>query len=280
MKPDRASSLTGSGRATAADAQTQAELDLAQPREEAAQPERGHADLHMHTSFSDGWPGPVQVVRQARQLGLAVIAVTDHDTIEGALWAADYAGSSGLAPEVIVGEEISTRQGHVVGLFLEKRIRPGQSAAATIAAIHRQGGIAFAPHPFWRTKNPSRPRRVHGVGWQAAELDFDAIEVENSTPGFYLFNQMAQRLTQDGDRAALGNSDAHILDAIGRSYTSFPGHTAIALRRAIEGRRTRAHRQRYPPLALVRYAAWGIEHRRLRPLAPARRRARAGGGGA
>jgi predicted metal-dependent phosphoesterase TrpH len=273
MKADRASSLTGSGRATAADAQPQAEPDPAQPAADPAQPERAQADLHMHTSFSDGWPGPVQVVRQARRLGLAVIAVTDHDTIEGALWAADYAGSSGLAPEVIVGEEISPRQGHVVGLFLEKRIRPGQSAAATIAAIHRQGGIAFAPHPFWRTKNPSRPRRVHGVGWQAAELDFDAIEVENSTPGFYLFNQLAQRLNEDAGRAALGNSDAHILDAIGRSYTSFPGRTALELRRAVEGRLTEAHRRRYPAMALVRYAAWGIEHRRLRRLASARRSA-------
>src|ERR1700737_5476539 len=103
MKAYRASSLTGSGPATAADGQTQAELDLAQPREAAAQPERGHADLHMHTSFSDGWPGPVQVVKQARQLGLAVIAVTDHDTIEGALWAAGYAGRSGVPSEGIVG---------------------------------------------------------------------------------------------------------------------------------------------------------------------------------
>jgi predicted metal-dependent phosphoesterase TrpH len=235
--------------------------------------ERGRADLHIHTSFSDGWPGPVEVVRRARELGLAVIAITDHDTIEGALWAADFANQSRLPPRVIVGEEVSTRQGHVVGLFLQRRIRPGQSAAAAVAAIHEQGGLAFAPHPFWRTETPTRTQRIHGVGWQAAELDFDAIEVENSTPGFYLFNQMAQRLNRDGSRASLGNSDAHILDAIGLSYTSFPGHTAPALRRAIEGRKTRAHRLRYPPLALVRYAAWGIEHRRLRRLASNRRSA-------
>jgi predicted metal-dependent phosphoesterase TrpH len=264
MKAKGASSLSDQGKDQKREVRRRARPPTA---------ERGRADLHIHTSFSDGWPGPVDVVRRARELGLAVIAVTDHDTIEGALWAADFADGSRLAPQVIVGEEVSTRQGHVVGLFLDKRVRPGQSAAATVAAIHEQGGIAFAPHPFWRTESQGRSRRVHGVGWRAAELDFDAIEVENSTPGFYLFNQMAQRLTQDGDRAALGNSDAHILDAIGRSYTSFPGHTAIALRRAIEGRRTRAHRQRYPPLALVRYAAWGIEHRRLRRLAQSRRSA-------
>ncbi|MBJ7600804.1 MAG: phosphotransferase [Candidatus Nephthysia bennettiae] len=234
---------------------------------------RGRADLHIHTTFSDGWPGPVEVVRRGRRLGLDVIAVTDHDTIEGALWAADYSGRAGAGPEVIVGEEVSTRQGHVVGLFLERRVRPGQSPAATIAAIHEQGGIAFAAHPFWRTPSQARGRRVHGVGWLAADLDFDAIEVENSTPGFGLFNQMAVRLNQDVGLAPLGNSDAHILDAIGRSYTSFPGQTAAAFRQAIEERRTQAHRLRYPALALMRYAAWGLEHRRQRRLASARRSA-------
>ena len=69
--------------------------------------ERGRADLHIHTSFSDGWPGPVDAVRRARQLGLAVIAITDHDTIEGALWAADFAHGSGQAPHVIVSPLMS-----------------------------------------------------------------------------------------------------------------------------------------------------------------------------
>jgi predicted metal-dependent phosphoesterase TrpH len=244
----------------------------------SVEPPRGRADLHMHTRFSDGWPGPVEVVRRARRLGLDVIAVTDHDIIEGAQWAADYAGRLGGGLEVIVGEEVSTRQGHVVALFLEKRIRPGQSAAATVAAVHEQGGIAFAPHPFWRTQSQprgrkGRVRRVHGVGWLAAELDFDAIEVENSTPGFYLFNQMALRLNAEVALPALGNSDAHILDAIGRSYTSFPGRTSAELRRAIGEGTTQAHGLRYPALALVRYAAWGLEHRRQRRLASARRSA-------
>jgi predicted metal-dependent phosphoesterase TrpH len=234
---------------------------------------RGRADLHIHTTFSDGWPGPVEVVRRARRWGLDVIAVTDHDTIEGALWAADYAGRLGGRPEVIVGEEVSSRHGHVVGLYLEKRVKPGMPAAATVRAIHEQGGVAFAPHPFWRTQSQARGRRVHGVGWLAGDLDFDAIEVENSTPGFYLFNQMAARLNQDAGLAPLGNSDAHILDAIARSYTSFPGSTAADLRVAIEEARTQAHRRRYPAMALVRYAAWGLEHRRQRRLAAARRSA-------
>src|SRR2546430_13305684 len=114
-------------------------------------PKRGRADLHMHTTFSDGWPEPHQLVDHARSAGLDVIAVTDHDTIEGALRAADFAASRPDAPHVIVGEEVSSRHGHILGLFLERRVRPGMSAAATVDAIHDQDGIAIAAHPFWRT---------------------------------------------------------------------------------------------------------------------------------
>jgi predicted metal-dependent phosphoesterase TrpH len=223
---------------------------------------RGSADLHIHTCFSDGWPTPTDVVEHARELsGLNVIAITDHDTIEGALRAADYAARY-RRPHVVVGEEVSSRDGHIVGLFLTKRVRAGMSAAATIHAIHEQGGLAFAAHPFWRTERAGRRRTVHGVGWLAAELDFDGIEVENATPGFYLFNQLAARLTYGAARASLGNSDAHILDAIGRAYTTFPGTTPAALRKAIEQRRTLAQRERYRALGLVRYAAWSFNHQR------------------
>jgi predicted metal-dependent phosphoesterase TrpH len=233
--------------------------------------EFGRADLHMHTSFSDGWPSPGALVDHVAGLDhLDVIAVTDHDTIEGALHAAELAAGRPDAPAVIVGEEVSSRHGHILGLFLEKRIPPGMTAAATVAAIHDQDGVAVAAHPFWRTDRPGRERAIHGVGWWAADLEFDAIEVENATPGFYLFNQMARRLCEAAGCAEVGNSDAHIADAIGLAYTSFPGRTPQALRAAIAARRTEAQRLRYPALALVRYAAWGIEHRRQRRLAAAR----------
>jgi predicted metal-dependent phosphoesterase TrpH len=226
--------------------------------------ELGRADLHLHTHYSDGWPSPPAVVEAAGKLGLDIIAITDHDTIEGALRAAEYVSHRAGAPALIVGEEVSSRDGHILGLFLERRVRPGMSARATVDAIHRQGGVAVAAHPFWRTERQARSSRVHGVGWEAVQLDFDAIEVENSTPGFYLFNQMAHRACDSVGRPELGNSDAHIVDAIGRAYTTFPGRTPAALRLAIEQRTTRAHRTPYQAVGLLRYAAWGIERRRQR----------------
>jgi predicted metal-dependent phosphoesterase TrpH len=222
---------------------------------------RGRADLHAHTTASDGWPSPQQLVDQARRVRLDVIAVTDHDTIEGALRACEHASRRGKL-EVIVGEEVSSRDGHIVGLFLQKRIRPGMSAAATVHAIHDQGGLAVAVHPFWRTQRRTRGARVHGVGWLAAELDFDAIEIENATPGFYFFNQLARRLNVGLGSADVGGSDAHIVDAIGRAYTEFPGKTSKMLRAAIEAGTTVAGRQRYRAMGLMRYAAWGLNHER------------------
>ncbi len=222
---------------------------------------RGRADLHMHTTHSDGWPSPHELVDYARATNLDVIAVTDHDTIEGALRAKEHASKRSRV-EVVIGEEVSSRNGHIVGLFLEKRVRPGMSAAATVDAIHEQDGLAIAVHPFWRTQRRARGGTVHGVGWLAAELEFDAIEVENATPGFYVFNQMARRLHMGLGIAQIGSSDAHILDAVGRAYTEFSGRTPQALRKAIVAGATMAGRERYRAVGLMRYAAWGLNHQR------------------
>jgi predicted metal-dependent phosphoesterase TrpH len=96
----------------------------------------------------------------------------------------------------------------------------------------------------------------------AAELDFDGVEVENATPGFYLLNQLAHRLNLGLGAAELGGSDAHIVDAVGRAFTEFVGTTPAALRKAIENGETRAGRKRYQAVGLMRYAAWGLNHER------------------
>jgi predicted metal-dependent phosphoesterase TrpH len=216
----------------------------------------------MHTTASDGWPSPHELVDYARATALDVIAITDHDTIEGALRACDHAASRRSKLHVVIGEEVSSRDGHIVALFIERRVRPGMSAAATVHAIHEQNGLAVAVHPFWRTQRRTRNGPVHGVGWLAAELGFDAIEVENATPGFYVFNQLARRLNMGLGSAEVGGSDAHILDAVGRAYTAFEGKTPKALRSAIEAGTTVAGRRRYRAMGLMRYAAWGLNHQR------------------
>ena len=228
-------------------------------------PARGLADLHLHTSYSDGWPSPAEVVDHVTlETSLDVIAITDHDTIEGALRAAEHSERT-AGVSVIVGEEVSSRQGHILGLFLERRIPPGLSAAATVDEIHNQGGLAIAAHPFWRTARMVERLggTVHGIGWLAAELDFDAVEVENSTPGLGFANILARRLADGAGCACVGSSDAHILEAVGKAATVFNGRSPRALRSAIEKGKVAPVSSRYEVAALLRYLAWSLNHQRV-----------------
>jgi len=214
----------------------------------------GLADLHIHTAYSDGAPTVQAILATvAAQHTLSVIAITDHDTIAGAQLAQQLVAQRGYPFELIVGEEITSREGHIVGLFLQEAITPGMGAAETIAAIHAQSGLAFAPHPFFNDR-PWRSRRtMDSVGALAATLPFDAIEVDNSTPFLERANLRARRFAACQQLPALGASDAHILAAIGKSYTTFPGNTAADLRRAIADGTCQAGAQPYRSAELLAY---------------------------
>jgi predicted metal-dependent phosphoesterase TrpH len=111
-------------------------------------PECGRADLHVHSVWSDGAQRPDAIVRACAGR-LDVVAITDHDEIQGALEARAFARErADLGVDVVVGEEISTLNGHLLGLYLEERVPPGLPAAETIGRIHAQGGLAVAAHPF------------------------------------------------------------------------------------------------------------------------------------
>ena len=216
------------------------------------------ADLHIHTCHSDGRPTVREVLDHvARRTRLRVIAITDHDTIEGALTAYDLRDRYPF--EIIIGEEVSSREGHILALFIEKRVRPGMSAQETIAAIHEQGGLAIAAHPFITTF--SEP--VQGIGKRFTELPFDAVEIENSTPFMYWANYRARRHNRSTTRLPeIGNSDAHIVEAIGKSHTRFRGASAHDLRQAIALRKTSAHAGNYATRELWAYASFWLDQAR------------------
>jgi predicted metal-dependent phosphoesterase TrpH len=215
----------------------------------------------MHTRYSDGRSTVRQVLERASaDPHLDVIAITDHNTIEGSLEAATLAPA--YAVEVIVGEEVTSLQGHILGLFLTERVPPGLSGRDTVARIHAQGGVAIAAHPFV-------PRRDHlrGIGWvpmgvgkALTEIPFDGVEVVNSFPPFALANLRARRIqTTKEDLAALGGSDAHVLEAVGKGRTRFPGRTAADLARAIRERRTSAHGSLYGPRLILTYTGYVLD---------------------
>ncbi|MDN5200212.1 PHP domain-containing protein [Fulvivirgaceae bacterium BMA10] len=200
----------------------------------------GRADLHIHTVYSDGMMNPEMVINHViAQNQLDVIAITDHDTILGGLAAVDYLESHPeLAAhiDVIVGSEISSRDGHILGLFLQRDVPPHLTAKETVDLIHDQGGIAIAAHPytfFYRISK--RLAGLKGVGNEIKAVDFDAVETKNSNPTEFISNYYTQWINRINQKLPeTGSSDGHFLSAIGKTYTEFEGSTVDELKTSIE----------------------------------------------
>ena len=224
----------------------------------------GAADLHVHTTYSDGADNPSDVLAWAARVGMNVIAITDHDTIDGAIVAAELARVR-EGPEVIIGEEVSSREGHILGLFITKLVPADMSATETVDAIHDQGGLAVAPHPYWRISNLDYRGRRFGLGDLIKNVPFDAVETINGglTPSMLGANLRAGWVAAALGNTAVGGSDAHVKQAIGGAHTCFRGTTARQLRKSILKGITRPGRSRVSPTAVGRYATWSLSRLRL-----------------
>jgi len=189
---------------------------------------------------------------------LDVIAITDHDTIDSALEAKNLMRTKNYRFQLMIGEEITAKEGHIIGLFLKKTISGGLSAKETVKLVHEQGGITIASHPFERTSwnNATRPM-MNGVGLKTlVEISdqFDGIEIVNATPTLSDENIRASLVNKTLIfQAEMGASDAHILEAIGKGYTLFEGKTAKDFRLAVRRHQTRAMYAHWTILALIKY---------------------------
>ncbi len=221
------------------------------------------ADLHIHSNHSDGTGSIPQIMEYAAtKTDLKVIAITDHNTIEGALFAKELEDLYGI--EVVIGEEVSSKEGHVLGLFITEEIEPGLSALETIRRITDQGGTAIIPHPF-------SAQGVYGPFGRSAflatlsDMAFNALEVYNSVPYLGLANRLAAKVFSGGQGiAAVGGSDAHMVHSVGRGYTVFRGTTADDLRRSIDELETHAEADRGGLALALRYVRAVPQIRRLR----------------
>ena len=171
-------------------------------------------DLHLHTEFSPDCDTALDAIeKHALAQGLTGLAVTDHDAIEGALRLRDRVKTL----HVIVGEEVTTTDGDVIGLFLRERIPPKMSALDTMQAIHAQGGIVYLPHPF----DKPRARRTGGASLVAVLPEVDIIETFNGKVGRDRYNLFAHDFARKHDKVSGGGSDAHHLRAIGTVFNEF-----------------------------------------------------------
>jgi predicted metal-dependent phosphoesterase TrpH len=171
----------------------------------------------MHTHCEASPDSRTKVADQARAVRAAridVICATDHNTIEGALRLRELADGF----RVVIGEEISSRDGEIIGLFLDRVVPRDLSGEETIARIHDQGGLVVVPHPF------SINRRYH---LRRAALDrlrsqIDALEIFNAREAIFLNNRSAAAYAKQHNIVGTAGSDAHRAAEIGRAFVEMP----------------------------------------------------------
>jgi predicted metal-dependent phosphoesterase TrpH len=224
-------------------------------------------DLHCHTSASfDSLADPLKVVLAARDRGITHLAITDHDSVDGAL-RARAAAIPGIT--VIVGEEVKTAGGDLICLFLEEAIPPGLSPAETIARARAQGGVVGIPHPFDRYRG-SVGKAEDEILALAGLVDW--VEAFNARVVFREGNEQAAEFARSAGIPGIAVSDAHSILEVGVAATRLEGDpsTPAGLLAALPGARLVPGRATYyvralTPLAKVVQRARG--HGRVRPAA-------------
>lgn len=165
-------------------------------------------DLHVHTSYSyDGLIKPKELAVYAKRACLDGIAITDHDRIDGALKLAKTVTDLLILP----GIEVSSLEGHIVGLNIQEVVPKNLTAEETIDRIHSLGGLAIACHPKALFKA--------SLGWKTNK-NFDAIEVVNASA--FPFKRSTQQALEIANRLGIprvAGSDAHYAPEIGSAYT-------------------------------------------------------------
>ena len=169
-------------------------------------------DMHVHTIYSPrcGWMRPEMLLKHAKEKGLDGLAVTDHNTIDGAQAVFDKVNDEQMEFSVIIGEEISTDRGEVLAYFISEAIEPG-SFGDVLREIKRAGGISSIPHPFDKLRH-------HAVHLTRKDIgSFDCIEGFNARCLFNKYNDLAYNFAKDFDLAILAGSDAHFLNEVGNA---------------------------------------------------------------
>jgi hypothetical protein len=171
--------------------------------------------FHVHTDYSDDSDNSIEhLLDAAVRAGVRALAVTDHDTIEGA-----RALAAAAPPDlkVIVGQEISTADGHLIGLFLREPVAPGLSVRTAAKEIRRQGGLIVVPHPF---------NTIFGCSLREAVLDIidyiDIVETSNAQNLLPFPNRRSARFAALHAFPALVGSDTHHRDSLCSCYQLIP----------------------------------------------------------
>ncbi len=191
--------------------------------------------MHLHSLFSDGTASVADLLDWVEErTDLDVIAITDHERIDGAERALALHERGSYSFDLVVGEEMTTRRGHLLALFLTNRLRALRPLAESLTAVHAQGGLAIAAHPLAPLTPSLGSRSLRAaVMAERPELRLDGIEMMNPSAAGRSRAGARARLNAALRLPAVGNSDAHVLEAIGTAWTWFDGAGADAYRAAL-----------------------------------------------
>lgn len=172
--------------------------------------------LHVHTKYSHDSILPFWMLyRKCLAKKIDYIAITEHNTIDGGVAFQQYCLTRGNKVKVIVGEEIMTTGGEIIGLFLNKNISPGRSPGQTIQEIKKQGGIVYVPHPYDEKRNKTVLKEVYIKRYST---DIDCIESHNGRNISKKFDIVQNEIANKYDLLKVIGSDAHTYFEIGRNY--------------------------------------------------------------
>jgi predicted metal-dependent phosphoesterase TrpH len=202
----------------------------------------GKADLHIHSDYSDGMATVEEILEHVEyKTDLDLIAITDHDMFDGSEVARELAARRHYRFGLVTGMEVTTLEGHLLALGMERPVPSLQPLAKTIAQVHEQGGICIVPHPMsWMIRSIGRRGILRIYNDPSSEVYFDGFEVMNPSLAGRVSSSQAKQLNDSAMHLAeTGGSDSHTLGMIGTGLTHFEGTTEEAFRRAISARATR-----------------------------------------
>ncbi len=172
---------------------------------------------------------------------LDVIAITDHDSIAGAMAAREVWAHGNYRFDFVPGVEITTIEGHLLALFVEEPLPNLCRVEVAVEAVHRQGGICVAAHPMNPLTRSLGAKELRRLANRTDGAHLDAIETANCSPGSRWRRKQAVALNDSElGLATVGGSDAHFPEFSGGAYTRFDGTTGAELKAAILAGTTQA----------------------------------------
>ncbi len=182
---------------------------------ETIEPQRIKIDLHCHTEAS--WDSVTSIEKIPDRLveqGIKVQAITDHNEVNGAFRLKQLVEKEGYDLQIVIGEEVLTTEGEIIGLFLKEKINSGLTPEDTVKEIKKQGGVVLLPHGFDNIKRS----RLSDAARERIKDDIDIVETFNTRVTRRKYNKRAFEWAKKNNKLMSAGSDAHTLNDIGTAW--------------------------------------------------------------